>query len=344
MKGEDKRYVIDPHTAPIVQRIFEDYASGKPMTEIANELNEQGVRTSRNNKCTTESLRKILHNDSYIGVYRYSDVVIEGGKPALVTKELFEKVQFRLIENKRKGSQRANGLDEDNAPRYWLTGKLLCGECGNPMQGTSGTSKTKVTHRYYACSQKLKHKCKKKNVKKSDIESLVLKILSDILNDSENLASLAVDAAAYYKRYHSGVGYLEGLEAEKKEVEKALSNLVKAIEQGIFGDTTQTRLTELETQKIALGEAIETEQIKKQLMNDEHNIQSYFDKYLHEDFSSHETRDMILEYFIDKIYVYDDRLVFIGWYSNDKHEIAWDELSRMEQSCEFESSASCSTI
>ena len=344
MKGEDKKYIVDPHTAPIVQRIFEDYAAGKSMTAIASELNQQGVKTSRNNKFTNGSIRKILGNDSYIGVYRYGTVVIEGGKPALVTKELYEKIQARLVLNKRTGSQRANGLDEDGVPRYWLTGKLFCGNCGHTMQGTSGTGKTKAVHRYYGCSQKLKHKkCNKKNVKKSEIETLVVKILSDILSDSQNVASLAVDAAAYYKRYHSDMGYLEGLEAEKKNVEKTLSNIMKAIEQGIFSDTTQARLMELEAQKVALGEAIETEQIKKQLMSDGNSIQSFFDKYLHEDFSNPETRDMILEYFIDKIYVYDDRLVFTGNYSDDKYEITWDELNKMEQADEFGRSALCST-
>ena len=34
--GKDRqRYVIDPVTAPFVQKIFEDYAAGKPMVEIA---------------------------------------------------------------------------------------------------------------------------------------------------------------------------------------------------------------------------------------------------------------------------------------------------------------------
>ncbi|MER1992803.1 MAG: recombinase family protein [Eubacteriales bacterium] len=33
----------DPNTAPIVPRIFYDYANGKPLKEIADELNSQGI-------------------------------------------------------------------------------------------------------------------------------------------------------------------------------------------------------------------------------------------------------------------------------------------------------------
>jgi len=341
--GADKKYIIDPHTAPIVQRIFNDYASGKPLTEIANALNQQGLKTNRGGKFVVNSLRKILHNDTYLGVYKFGDVRVEGGMPALVTQELFDKVQARFALNKHKGSQRANGLDEDNAPRYWLTGKLFCGHCNSSMQGTSATSKTKAIHRYYECAKGRKGKCHKKRVKKSFIETLVTEILSDILNDSENIASLAVDAAVYYKKYHSDMGYLEGLQAENKEVEKALSNIMKAIEQGIFSETTQARLLELEAQKNALGEAIETEQVKKNLMQDEHSIQSYFDEYLHADFSNPETRDYILEYFIDKIYVYDDRLVITGKYYEGEHTITWDELRDMEEAEGFDSSTLSST-
>ena len=343
--NENKKYVIDPDKASVVQRIYEDYASGKPLVEIANSLNEQGIKTSRDKKFTVNSLNKTLKLEAYLGIYKYSDIVIEGGMPALVTQELFDKAQARLALNKRKGSQRANGLDEDNAPRYWLTGKLFCGHCGSTMQGTSGTSKTKgKIHRYYDCANKRKGKCHKKSVRKSFIETLVTEVLAEVLNDSENVASLAVDAAAYYKKYHSDIGYLEGLQASKKEVEKALSNIMKAIEQGIFSETTQARLLELEAQKNALGEAIETEQIKKNMMQDEHSIQSYFNKYLNADFLNPETREYILEYFIDKIYVYDDRLVITGKYYEGEHTITWDELRDMEEAEGFDSSVFSSTI
>lgn len=134
-----------------------------------------------------DGLRSVLHNDSYTGIYRYSDIVIEGGMPVIISKDLYNQVQGMFAKNKSKGSQRANGLDEKNAPRYWLTGKLFCGECGQSMQGVSGTSKTKTKYYYYYCSAQRKKRCEKRPVRKDDIENLVIEILSDFLNDSENL-------------------------------------------------------------------------------------------------------------------------------------------------------------
>ena len=41
-----------------------------------------------------------------------------------------------------------------------------------------------------------------------------------------------MDAAAYYKKNYRDAGYLDGLEAKRRDVEESLANLVKAIEKG----------------------------------------------------------------------------------------------------------------
>lgn len=71
---EDKRYKIDPETAPVLQKIFADYASGIGMQQIVNDLNQQGIRSTKGNEFTINSIRHILHNEAYIGMYRYADI------------------------------------------------------------------------------------------------------------------------------------------------------------------------------------------------------------------------------------------------------------------------------
>ena len=76
-----------------------------------------------------------------------------------------------------------------------------------------------------------------------------------------------------------------------------------------------------------MAEAIEAEKVKLSISNDEYSIQHYFEMYANADFDDDETRDTIFEYFIDKIYVYDDRLVITWYYSDNKSEVALDELT-----------------
>ncbi|WP_256755954.1 macro domain-containing protein [Bifidobacterium longum] len=321
-----KRYVVDPDTAPFVQRMFAEYAAGKAMQEICDEMNAQGLRTTRGAKFGVKTMNKMLQNRAYIGEYRHGDIVVEGGMPALVDEETFDKVQRKFAENKRKGSQRARGMDENDAPRYWLTGKVYCGKCGNTLQGVSGTSGTGRTYYYYYCSAQRRKQCTLKKVRKEKLEDAVTMILRSILHDSENLMSLAVDAAAYYEKNYRDTGYLDGLEAKRREVEKSLANLVKVIESGLISETVTERLVQLEEQKRALNEAIEAENIRAALCEDEHTIKAYFEKFLHADFDNPETRDQVLEYFVDKIYLTDDGLVVTSWYSEDRTEVTWDML------------------
>lgn len=295
--------------------------------DIARELNSIGLKTARDKPFTVNSIAHILNNRAYIGEYHYGDIVKPDGMPAIITPELFEAAQKRLILNKRQGGQRANGLDPDNAPRFWLTGKLYCGECGTPMQGCSGTSKTNAAkHYYYACGAARKHKCHLKYVKKDKIEAIAIFMLTKCLQDTELLASLAVDVAAYYQQEHEDKGYLEGLKAERAETEKALNNLVRAIEHGIFSETTQARLTELESRKKALTEAIDAEEIKRAIAKHDISIQHFFDEYAHADLTDPAVRDYLLDYFIDKIFVFDDRVIMTIWYGDDKKEITWGDI------------------
>lgn len=108
-----KKYIPDPNTAPFVQWAFREYASGKPLKTIAEEMNAQGLRTPRNAKFSVNMLNKMLKNRAYIGEYHHGDIVVEGGMPVLVDKATFDRAQRRFAENKRKGSQRAHGMNEN---------------------------------------------------------------------------------------------------------------------------------------------------------------------------------------------------------------------------------------
>lgn len=342
-KTANKKILIDPDTAPIVQRIFADYAGGKPLQVIVNELNNDGLVSVKGKKFTVNSLRHILHNEAYIGTYKHGEIVIENGIPALVSKDLFTQVQAQFAKNKRKGAQTAAGLNDDNAPRYWLTGKLFCGYCGESMQGVSGTSKTGAKHYYYYCKQQRKHNCTKKPVKKDIIENAVLNVLYGILANSENAFRLADEAMAYYEANYKETNYMDALEAELKDTQKALDNLVKAIEMGIFSETTQKRLMELENRKKGLLDAIEAERVRMDLLQDAHSIEVYFQKYSDPDRFDDDIRDEVLDYFVDKIFVYDDRIIVTGKYFDGVAEqVMFDELT--DDSIEFDSFAVSSTI
>ena len=61
------------------------------------------------------------------------------------------------------------------------------------------------------------------------------------------------------------------------------------------------------------------------MAQDESSIKAFFEKYANADFDDPETRDTVLSYFIDKIYLYDDgHFKVTGWYWDFEHEIKSD--------------------
>lgn len=97
------KYEIDPDTAPIVEKIYRDYADGAGMQEIVDALNGAGFRSVRGRPFTINSIRHILRNRSCLGEYRYDDVVVPDGMPRIISDGLYERVQERLAYNSRGG-------------------------------------------------------------------------------------------------------------------------------------------------------------------------------------------------------------------------------------------------
>ena len=96
--------------------------------------------------------------------------------------------------------------------------------------------------------------------------------------------------------------------------------------------TVTQRLAQLEEQKSALNDAIGTENVRVSLCEDRHSIQAYFDKFLHADVNDPEIRDQVFEYFVDKVYLYDDKLVVSMWFSeDDKQEITWRDWFSLDE-------------
>ena len=148
----NKKFAIDDEQAPIVRRIFEMYLSGKTMADIRHYLNDNGVKTSRGNSYNKDSIRRILTNRKYLGIYIYGDIEVPGGIPRIISDEMFNDAKT-LLEKNKKAPARAKSVEEN----YLLTTKLFCGHCKAALTGMSGKSGTGKIHQYYSCVSQRQH-------------------------------------------------------------------------------------------------------------------------------------------------------------------------------------------
>lgn len=115
----ERHYQIDPVKAPFVLEIFRLYDRGKTMKEIVTEMTAQGLLAANGKPLTYNTIRDMLHNRRYIGEYSFRDTVMPDCIPAIVPKDLFDRVQERLERNK-KAPARYKAEEE-----YLLSTKLI---------------------------------------------------------------------------------------------------------------------------------------------------------------------------------------------------------------------------
>ena len=302
--GPDKKFIIDPDTAPTVKLIFKLYAEGHTAPEIVRILNEKGLRNKRGNPFTKNSLFTVLRNEKYRGIYIYQDIRIEGGMPRLIDDDLFFKVQDMLKINKRAPARKWSKAE------YLLTDKLYCGKCGSPMAGESGTGKSGRKYNYYLCSRKKQYKtCDKRAVRKDEIEAIVINHALELLNDDNVIENIANDVYNYYCEKDDSDADLKALESKLKRTEEAISNLIRAIEAGILNADTKRRMDELQADKEQLTSAIAEAKIMCEYKLTKEQILFFLLSMRNKDYSDRECQKRLIKTFINAVFVYDDKII-----------------------------------
>lgn len=165
-----------------VQKLFRDYAAGAPTRKLRDELNASGMRTSRGQIFTPQTIGPMLENPAYVGrcvynrrtlskwhrfeegasVERHDEgvekrseddwIVCENAWPSLIDVETFEAVQARrkLSREGKLPHYRGNAMKSE----YLLSGLMRCGVCGGKMTGNTQKSGKGYKTRYYMCTRR----------------------------------------------------------------------------------------------------------------------------------------------------------------------------------------------
>ena len=313
-----QKLVIDPTTAPLVVEVFEKYADGKSVRSIVEDFNARGLKTKRGQPFNINSFSSLLKNRKYIGEYRYQDVVIEGGVPAIVPEALFNRVQERMEKN-RHAPAMAKAKED-----YLLTTKLFCGTCERLMAGESGTSSTKgVKHHYYKCGgAKRKLGCKRKSVRKHWIErAAVLVTVQRVLRDEE-ISRIAEAIVALQEKEDTS---LPAMRQQLTGCEKAIDNMLNAIQMGVLTASTKERLEKLEMQREELKLSILQAQMARPRYTKE-QVVSWISRFKYGNVDDPQYQKQIIDTFINSIYVFDDKLVFTYNFKDGTETITLAEI------------------
>ena len=331
----DQCFQLDPLTAPFVREAFQRYDEGATMTQIRDWLNEQGVKNTRGQKMTYNSVQHLLNNRRYIGEYTYRDIVVPDGIPAIVPQDLFDRVQEKLAKNK-KAPARHKAEDD-----YLLTTKLFCGYCGAYLCGESGTSHTGNVHHYYKCVsvKKKRTECHKKSVRKEWIEDLVVSETMKMVMDDKAIEAIVSMLMDLQDRENVNLPLYE---QQLREADTAIQNLLNAIQQGILTKSTKSRLEELEATKEELEIKIACEKLAKPKVSAEF-MTFWLQRFRKLDVRQKSHRKMLIDTFINAIFLYDDKMVITFNYKEGTTTITFDDLKTALADQKTGSDLDCST-
>ena len=207
---ETQHIVINEEEAKIVAMIYSMYLSGYSCKVIAEMLNEEGYITKAGNPFKSASVYGILLNEKYTGVYIFNRseakgydhkrnshrskppeeiIWIEGGIPAIISKEVWEAVQKKRIS--KSGKLRTSG------PMYLLSNKLFCGVCGAKMYGSIRYRYSAAPYHMYACQTKKVHCSNPKEIEKESLENYVVSLIQKHSGLDEAFFEMPHDAAPF---------------------------------------------------------------------------------------------------------------------------------------------------
>ena len=173
---------------------------------------------------------------------------------------------------------------------------------------------------------KKKKLCTKRAVRQDWIEPLVLKYLLKLVKNEELLEFIAENTYQYFLAQNVDTTYTKTLQKALDETEKSISNLLKAIEAGIFNESTKDRMNELEEQKKDLRVALAAAKLKEDLALKKEHIVFFLHQFAGMDYSDIDCQKRLIKTFLNSVFVYDDKVVLTFNYSGDDRTITLHEI------------------
>lgn len=176
VEGPDRKRSIvpDPAKAPLIQNVFEWYATGRhSMKQIVKMAREAGFTLKRGKPVRLANVHWILHNLVYTGSFVWDGRIYKGTYQPLISRELWDRVQG--VSDQRDSAKTKRGKHD-----FAFAGLITCGHCGCALVGELKKRK----YVYYHCTG-YRGKCPEKYAREELLEEKLSEILGRLTFDDD---------------------------------------------------------------------------------------------------------------------------------------------------------------
>jgi hypothetical protein len=136
--------VLDPQRAPLVRKMFEEYATGShTFDQLCELVNSWGLTTHKRKPVHRSMIPKLLADPFFNGMFRFAGETHEGKHERFISADLFDRVQIVL-------RKRGRGHYTPKREPLAFLSLIHCAECGGSI-----TAERQKGHHYYRCTKKL---------------------------------------------------------------------------------------------------------------------------------------------------------------------------------------------
>ncbi|MCL2255979.1 MAG: recombinase family protein [Firmicutes bacterium] len=157
---------INPEEAKTIKFIFTSFLEGHGIEKISTMLDDAGYKTKWGKRWYSRTVYDILKNEKYVGdlvqkkkctpnfltKHRImnpdqDDLIIkQNTHEGIVSREIWNQVQLE-IERRSTSSERKIRFSS----RYWCSGKVVCGDCGDTYTSVNKNHNTRKKSHYFSC-------------------------------------------------------------------------------------------------------------------------------------------------------------------------------------------------
>ena len=224
--GSGQLKTVDPVRGPLVQTVFELYASGRfSITSIVPEMKERGLRGKIGRPVSRRTIENVLQNPFYCGLIRLKRTgeVFPGHHEPLITAELFETVQHVKSGKAGKKVTRHN---------FTYRGLFRCALCKGAM-----SPERQKGHVYYRCHSP---ECATTGVREEQLETGIEEVLGVLKLREEDIEKLSKQVEELCARgTNPETSKLHAMQLE--QIEKRLEKLDDAAIEQIVDKATHGR-------------------------------------------------------------------------------------------------------